>query len=262
MINLEDVGINRTDDVVHIANLSPSYVFEFESLSNAVKTIITSGHRRIPVVSKSNVLVGIITYMDILNGLLRGLSANTHITSFMTREVIFCELNENMNSVIQKMKISRRGGMPIVKEMKLIGVISERDIVRTLSKKYFNIMVGEIMSHKPFFVPSTISVKSCMKTMVNTHYRRLPIVDNKEIAGIITGLDILRFVNNINYNPIQMDENITDIMSTPVKYVMEYDDIADAIKIILENNIGGLPVINEENNLKGIITERDLIELL
>ena len=51
-------------------------------------------------------------------------------------------------------------------------------------------------------------------------------------------------------------------MSTPVSYVNEHDDVSEAVKIILENNIGGLPVINEENTLKGIVTERDIIELL
>ncbi len=262
MIKLENAEINKIESIVNIANLSPSYVFEFESLSNVVKTIITSGHRRIPVISKNNNLVGILTYMDILDALLRGLSRNTQVSSFMTREVVFCETNETINSVIQKMKISRRGGMPIIKEMKLTGIVSERDIIRILPKKYFDIQVSEAMSHKPFFIPQSLSVRNCMKTMVNTHYRRFPIVENKEVVGIVTGLDILHFINNTNYNPIQMDESIANIMSTPVKYVMEHDDVSDALKIILENNIGGLPVINEENNLKGIITERNIIELL
>lgn len=262
MIKLEDVGINTSDNITHIANLSPAYVFDFESISNVVKTIITSGHRRIPVVSKNNSLIGILTYMDILDGLLRGLTRNTQITTFMTKEIIFCDPNESILSVLQKMRISKRGGLPVIKNMKLAGIVSERDFIRTLSRKYFDTPIREVMTHKPFFIPPQTSIQNCMKAMVNTHYRRLPIVKNKEVVGIVTGLDILHFINEVNYNPMRMSENISTIMSTPVRYVTEHDDVSDAVKIILENNIGGLPVINEENAVKGIITERDIIELL
>lgn len=262
MIKLEDVGINKSDSISHIANLSPAYVFDFENVSNTVKTIITSGHRRIPVVSKNNSLTGILTYMDILDALLRGLSRNTQVTTFMTKEIVFGDISESMGQILQRMKISKKGGMPITKDMKLVGMVSERDFIRLLSKKYFDVAVGTLMSHKPFFVPPNMSIQNCMKTMINTHYRRLPVVENKEVVGIVTGLDILQFINSVNYNPMKMTENITDIMSTPVKYVTENSDVSDAVKIILENGIGGLPVINEENKLKGIITERDIIELL
>ncbi len=260
MIKLEDTGIDESS-IARIANSSPAYVFDYENISNTVKTIISSGHRRIPVVSKTDNLVGILTYMDILDGLLRGLSRNTQVVAFMIREVIFCKMEENISSVLQKMKISKRGGVPVIKNMKLVGIVSERDFIRILSRKYLNIPIRDVMTHKPFFIPPNTSIQNCMKAMVNTHYRRLPVVNNKEVIGIVTGLDILHFINTINYNPVKMNENIENIMSTPVKYIMEHDDVSDAVEIILENNIGGLPVINEENALKGIITERDIIEL-
>lgn len=262
MIKLEDVGINRLDGISHIANLAPAYVFDFENISNTVKTIITSGHRRIPVVSKGNDIIGILSYMDILNALLRGLSRNTQVSTFMTKEVIFCDAGDTLNDVLQKMKISKRGGMPVIKERKLIGMVSERDFIKLFSRKHFDIPVGNIMSHKPLFISPNMSIQTCMKTMVNTHYRRLPVVDNKNLTGIVTGLDVIHFIHDVNFNPVKMNDAIENIMTTPVKYVMEHDDVSDAVKIIVENNVGGIPVINEENHLIGIITERDIIELL
>ncbi len=262
MIKLEESGINKNESIVNIANLSPSYVFEFENISNTVKTIVTSGHRRIPVVSKANELVGILSYMDILDGLLRGLSGNTQISTFMTREIVFCDAAETIGSALQKMKISKRGGMPVMKSNKLVGIVSERDFIKLVANHHFDIQVGDVMTHRPFFIPKNTSVKNCIKAMVNTHYRRLPIVENKEVIGIVTGLDILHFIKNANYNPINLEENVESIMSTPVKYVGEQDDISDAVKLILENNIGGISVINEQNSLVGIITERDIIELI
>ena len=262
MIELEEIGIRDSDNISHISNLSPSYAFDFDSISKTVKTIISSGHRRIPVVSKNNELTGIISYMDILDGLLRGLSRNTQINAFMTRDVISAEATENINSVLRKLVTSKRGGMPITKNQKLMGIVSERDFIRLVSNKYFNIPVKNAMSHKPITIAPNTSIQNCMKAMVNTHYRRLPVTKNKELVGIVTGIDVLRFIDENNYNSIKLGDNVTDIMSTPVKYVTETDDVSDAVKIILENNIGGLPVVNEENYLKGIITERNIIELL
>lgn len=262
MINLEDIGINKSDNIAHIANLSPSYSFEFESLSSVVKTMLSSEHRLIPILSKKQDLIGIVNYMDILGALLRGLSRNTRISEFMTRHVIFCESIENISSVLQKIKVSRRDGIPLVKGTKLLGMVSEHDFVKLVFGKYLNMPIGKIMSHKPLFVNRDISVSTCMKTMVNTHYRRLPVVVNKGLVGIITGHDILRYLAEVNYNPTLLNESIETIMSTPVINVTEHDDVSTAVELMMENKIGGMPVINEENMVKGIITERDVVEML
>jgi len=262
MIKLGDIGVDKSDSITHLANLAPSYSFEFESLSNVVRTILSSEHRLIPIVSKSQDLVGIISYMDILDALLRGLTRNTRISEFMTRQVIFCEPIENIAYVLQKIKISRRDGIPVVKKMKLVGIVNEHDFVRLVSEKYLGVPVGEAMSHKPLFISPNMSILTCMKTMVNTHYRRLPVVKANDLVGIVTGHDVLRYMNEVNYNPTLLNENIENIMSSHVVYVTEHDDVSDAIKLMLGHRIGGLPVINEENGLRGIITERDIIELL
>lgn len=262
MIKLEDIGINKSDNIKHIANLSPSYSFEFESLYTVVKTILSAEHRLIPTVSKNQDLTGIISYMDIIDALLRGLSRNTKISEFMTREVIFCEPKESVGTVLQKIKISRRDGLPLVDATKLIGMVSQHDYVKLFHKKYLNISVKDAMSYKPIFVTPNISVLVCMKTMVNTHYHRLPVVQDKEVVGIVTGNEILRYLDETNYNPILLQENIDNIMSTPVVYTTEHDDVSDAIGLMLENKIGGTPVINENNMLIGIITERDIIDLM
>ncbi len=262
MIKLSEFGINKSDSITHIANLAPSYSFEFESLGNVVKAILSSEHRLIPIVSKKQDLVGIANYMDILGALLRGMSRNTKISEFMTRQVVTCEPTETIDIVLQKIKISRRDGIPLVKNLKLIGIVSEHDFARLVLEKYLIIPIGEVMSHKPLSVTPDISISTCMKTMVNTHYRRLPVVHNKEVRGIVTGHDILRHLNTTNYNSVLLNESIENIISPRVIYVTEHDDVSTAVKLMIENKIGGLPVINEENSLKGIITERDIVELI
>ncbi len=261
MIKLDD-GIDKSENILSISNLAPTLAFEYDNLSDVVKTILISNHRRIPIISKNGKLTGIITYMDILHALLTGFTKNTQVTEFMTREVIYCESYRTIGDALKKMQISKRGGIPIVTDEKLAGIINERDFARLIEGKYLNIEVEKIMSHKPISITLNSSIQTAMKTMINIKYRRLTVLDGKEIVGIVTGIDILRFLQENNYNHLKLDENISSIMSTPVKYVMKHQDSSEIVKIILANNIGGLPVVNEMNHLVGIVTERNLVEIL
>lgn len=261
MIRLEDAGINTADSVTHISNLSPSYVFESENISNVSRTIINSSHRTIPIVSKDNNLLGVVTYMDILDALLKGSTQNTQVSNFMTRKVVTCDVSESMMTAMQKIRYSKRGNLPVVKNNKLIGMVGERDVLNLFSNKYFAKTVGNSMTHKPFFTQHSATIDACMKAMVNTHYRRFPVLENRELVGIVTGGDILHFLVNNNFNTIKMHQPVSEIMSTPVKYTMEHADLSEAIKIMVDGKISGLPVVNENNGLVGIITERNIVEI-
>jgi CBS domain-containing protein len=52
------------------------------------------------------------------------------------------------------------------------------------------------------------------------------------------------------------------VMTTDVLYVKRDTPIYDAIRILVENNITGLPVVNDDMSIAGIITEKDILSLL
>ena len=52
-----------------------------------------------------------------------------------------------------------------------------------------------------------------------------------------------------------------DVMSTNVISVKEDDPIFDAVKLLVENNISGLPVVDDDMKLTGILSEKDLVNL-
>ncbi len=52
-----------------------------------------------------------------------------------------------------------------------------------------------------------------------------------------------------------------DIMSTDVISVKKDDPIFDAVKLLVENNISGLPVVEDDMTLVGIISEKDAVDL-
>jgi CBS domain-containing protein len=52
------------------------------------------------------------------------------------------------------------------------------------------------------------------------------------------------------------------VMTADVLYVKRDTPIYDAIRILVENNITGLPVVNDDMSIAGIITEKDILSLL
>ena len=52
-----------------------------------------------------------------------------------------------------------------------------------------------------------------------------------------------------------------DIMSTNVISVKKDDPIFDAVKLLVENNISGLPVVDDDMTLMGILSEKDVVDL-
>jgi CBS domain-containing protein len=100
--------------------------------------------------------------------------------------------------------------------------------------------------------------------------RRLPIViDTGELRGIITqgdirGADVMRIAG---FDPLDIAHALRQVK---VYEVMTEDPIAvnpetglrEAAMLMIENKIGGLPVVDEQNRVVGIITESDLFETL
>jgi CBS domain-containing protein len=259
MMELERAGLNRQAPITTIGNLNPVYTFEWQSIFSIVDLILEKQIRRIPIVNKKNELVGIITTMDILDAFLRKQEFSDTISAIMIRDVIFCENEDSIGYVLQKIKLARRGGLPILKKKKLVGMVSERDFVKYFDKVNFGKSVSEIMTKKPFFISPSISILDGLKSIVNTHYRRLPVVKNEEVEGIVTAIDFLSYIKENKFEFEALDEPINKIMRRDVYTINEEVDISEAIAEMKRKNVGGLLVVKNKK-LAGIITERNILE--
>ena len=259
IIPFEKVGINRNTKIIEFAAKKLVYSYEDESIFEVWEKIVKRGFRRIPIVDKKERLVGIITYTDLLDAFLRNEDLKQEIALIMVREVITCDVNDTVEFVLQKMKLSRKGGLPVIKKEKIFGIVTERDILNRFVFDKFGIEIKKIMTPNPFYISQSLSIQDVARTMVSTKYRRFPIVENGKVIGIITGMDIFNYIFENGFNIETLDEDMKKIMKKDVFKVGEEDDLSVAINLMREKNVGGLVVVDDENNLKGIITERDII---
>jgi CBS domain-containing protein len=102
--------------------------------------------------------------------------------------------NTSVREAAQIMK-KRRIGNCIVVEDKPVGIITESDIIKKVvaeDLKASEVSVGEIMKTPLIVVDPYVDIEEAMKTMSKCNIRRLPVIENGELIGIITHKDILR----------------------------------------------------------------------
>jgi len=258
-IQLESSGINRYDKVHVIANTKPLSLKESDTIESAVYKIIQSGHRSIPVISRKHHLLGIITTSDILNAFLKNQNFHNKVNSIMTREVIFLQNDDPIGLALQKMKISRRGRLPIVKKKKLVGIVSEYDIIKYFAHHELHVKVSDVMTRKPLFITHTMSLFDVLRVLANTKYRRLPVVENGKVIGIITVSDVLKYLRNSDFNISELFHPADSLLRKKVFSIDKDKDLSEAIRKMLVHSVSGLVVLGDGESLEGIITERDII---
>jgi acetoin utilization protein AcuB len=110
--------------------------------------------------------------------------------------------------------------------------------------------------------------QDAFKLMRDHRFRRLPVVDKKgKLAGIISERDLLYAspspatslsVWELNYLLYQI--RIRDIMTREVITTTPETPIEQASHLMVENKIGGLPVLDAEHHVVGVITETDIFK--
>lgn len=100
--------------------------------------------------------------------------------------------------------------------------------------------------------------------------RRLPvIVDTGELRGVITqgdirGADVMRVagLEPMDIAHALQSVKVYEVMTEEPLAITADTGLREAAMLMIENKIGGLPVVDEENSVIGIITESDLFEAL
>jgi CBS domain-containing protein len=85
----------------------------------------------------------------------------------------------------------------ITENDKLTGIFTERDYARKVilkGKASKETKIGEIMTRDLITVASETSIDACMRLMSGKHIRHLPVVDNGQLAGIISIGDVVKYI--------------------------------------------------------------------
>ena len=120
-------------------------------------------------------------------------------------------------------------------------------------------IVRKHMTAPPITIPRDTDFKAAMGLMQKHRIRRLPVVDDRGVlAGIVAERDLLVAADRYLSSPV----DVAQIMTRQVVTVGDTTPVVVAATLMIERKIGGLPVVDDDNNVVGIITESDLFEAL
>jgi len=249
---------------------------------DALKVMTNRGFRRLPIATTGGRLVGMVTAMDFMDyfggGEKFNLIVNRHgfkmysafneaLEPIMTREVVKAYVDETFIDVLSKMVRYNVGAVPVVtRDEKVFGIITEKDVVNHLAEKITGKTVEEVMTRDVVTIGSNATLYDALKTMVSNGFRRLPVVDDGELKGVLVAMDVVRFLGSGKAFEYARSDDVRDVLAVKVAEVMTRDvetialhsDIGEAASLMMRTGRGSLLVV-EGGELKGIITERDLV---
>jgi CBS domain-containing protein len=124
----------------------------------------------------------------------------------MQRKLVTISSNESLSTVEDIMRLGRVRHMPVVSSGRLVGVVSERDLLRSslsslsshrvAERKAFlyAVEIARVMSQPPIVIGPEASVRQAARVMAENKIGCLPVVEDEELVGLVTETDVLRWV--------------------------------------------------------------------
>lgn len=124
--------------------------------------------------------------------------------------------------------------------------------------------VIDIMTTDPVSIEPSTTVLEAEEMMHEVNIRQLPVIKDKELIGIITDRDIRSFLGSDSFDTLDKQERariteVATVMSTKPIFLSPEDDLREAVELLIEEKVGGIPVVDEEDGLVGIVTYMDVL---
>jgi len=120
---------------------------------------------------------------------------NIPVSEVMSFPVITATKDATVYDIANIMKEKNIGAVVIVEGNEPVGIVTERDIVKRVVSKNLkpkDVLAEEVMSKKIVTISQNASITEAAKIMATHGVKRLPVVENGELVGIITQSDIVK----------------------------------------------------------------------
>jgi len=249
----------------------------------AIETLTQWGFRRLPIVDPgTHRLKGIITARDVIDFLGGGelfnlinvkhdgnflAAINESVSKIMKTDVKTLHPAATLSQALEIILRDRIGGIPIVDDDGVLnGILTERDVLKIVCRSNAAIPVESVMTKSLLVQQPDCPLSMVTRVMTEHQFRRLPIVKNDVLFGIITATDIVRYIGTGRVFEKLVTGDVAEVMNIPVRdllsgnlFTTEPDaTVTDAARTMMAKKVGALPVI-DQSRLVGLVTEFDLI---
>lgn len=183
-------------------------------------------------------------------------SRELRVHDVMSKEVVTISSSTSVFDTAKRMAEAGISCVVVVDGDRVVGILSERDLLRTVAGPMADlrrVAVVQVMSSPVQSVSPALSILTASRILEARKIRRLPVMDGKQLVGIVTQTDITRGL--ITLIPLRC---ISDIMTREVATVAIEATVADAASIMATKRISCVVVMRQDEPV-GIMTEKDMI---
>jgi len=279
--NFKDRIYAKPPELEVIANKEIPVLSMQATVMNACEVMSSSGARLVPITDPERRLLGIVTGMDLVDYFGGGIkytivqkNYNSNIYSALSaslREIantkpLVIDVKSKLHDLLNLMVSYGVGALPVVSGDKVVGVITEGELIKYLTSKVVGVRVSDVMSVSVISLSYSSSLGIAMKLMVNLGIRRLPVTRNGDVIGMLTWRNIIDLFGSHKVFDMLRKYTFDEVHSFPVADVMEKNivtiepdsDIGAAAAKMSEEGVDSL-LVTKNGNTIGIITERDIL---
>ncbi len=274
----------RMGSVMSIATLRVVTIPPTMTIKGAAETMSRYRFRRLPVTDPgTNRLRGIVGSSDIVELLGGGeksrlirdkyqgnfiAAMNESVRELMVTDVVTLSTTSSIADAMHELLTSRVGGAVIVDDdHSVAGIVTERDFVHILAGKSTGMQVEEHMTERVITATPGTSLGDAARIMCRNSIRRLPVVSEGRLVGILTTRMLIDFIGSSRVfsrlirNSVDevLGTKVEEIMSTSVPTISATADLGEAAAMIERTGMGTVCVLGD-GELAGILTERDILE--
>jgi len=244
----------------------PVCIDKADTISHALDIMEKKGIRRL-LVKHDDKIMGVLTMRNLTKELGTRKKGSMPASSLHVATAV----SDNYVKVLPGTKVTdavtlmaRNGGvMIVVDNEKVLGWVTPTELLMTNDLKGY---VAEVMQKNPIVAHPADRVNHVRRLMLDNNIGRVPVIDGDKLVGIVTEKDIAKAMRSFrdivdgNKQDARIKNLIVeDIMKMGVKTVYTNTPIKDVAKLMLDENIGGVPVVNLEEQMVGLVTRRNIV---
>lgn len=173
-----------------------------------------------------------------------------NVADFMTSDVVSVEIPGNREDVLKILKRTGISGVPVLKNNKLVGIITRKDLLR----KSEETQLGLLMTGDPVTIKSDATVQEAAELLIKENVRRLPVVEDDRLVGLLSVADLIAAIAQQ-----RIKEEIKERYISQTFAIWEETPLPLVGRIMEISGFDAIPILDAESKLQGIISERDLI---
>lgn len=249
--------------------VQPHKIDKSDTISHALDLMEKKDTKRLLVVHDNQVL-GVLTMRSLTEqlGTRRKQSkpaSSLHVATAVSDNFVKVLPDTDIKDALTLMK--KKGGVIIVTDNgNAMGWVTPQELMKA---NRFTGFVGEVMEKNPIIVSPSDRVSHARRLILDKNVGRLPVIENGKLVGIVAEDDIAFAMRSFRdlVADNQQDSRIKnllvgDIMTRSVVSVHTNTPLSDAVNSMLEHDVGGVPVLNLEEELVGFLARRNVINTI